>query len=32
MTYYEAYSACKDVEEIKKLAMHDTKNSSFLRK
>lgn len=30
MTYYESYSACKDEEEIKKLAMHDTKIAVFL--
>lgn len=30
MTYYESYSACKDVEEIKERAMCDTKVAIFL--
>lgn len=30
MTYYESYSACKDEEEIKEMAMRDTKVAVFL--
>lgn len=30
MTYYEAYSACQNVEEIKEMAMRDTKVAIFL--
>ena len=30
MTYYESYSACEDVEEIKERAMRDTKVAVFL--
>jgi hypothetical protein len=30
MTYYEAYSACKNITEIKKMAIHDTEIAIFL--
>jgi hypothetical protein len=30
MTYYEAYSTCQNEEEIKKMAMRDTKVAVFL--
>ena len=30
MTYYEAYSACRNVEEIKREAIQDTKVAIFL--